>query len=286
MLLLEEERQWAAAAKLQGLQVDYQRRQATPLLALSPAQLDAGQRHTLRSLAVSIEQLGHLQRKQGAVECVNSYQEALKTYERIGAQTEAASCAFNLGHAYKNVPALRDLAQAEVWYRRGLDLTSDGDRLTRGKGLGQLGYVAYERFKEARQAKQPEAVLLEHLNNALRAYQESLDMMPPGEVKTRAVIHHQVGNIYLKAGQTDHAVAHYREAIRYYEQVGDLYGAAITRYNVAVAYANAGRLADALLFAQAAQRNYAQFGPAAADRVARAQGLVAQIEQAMQNGIW
>ena len=140
VLLLEEERQWAAAAKLQGLQVDYQRRQATPLLALPPAQLDAGQCHTLRSLAVSIEQLGHLQRKQGAVECVNSYQEALKTYERIGAQTEAASCAFNLGHTYKNVPALRDLAQAEVWYRRGLDLTSDGDRLTRGKGLGQLGY--------------------------------------------------------------------------------------------------------------------------------------------------
>jgi tetratricopeptide (TPR) repeat protein len=79
-------------------------------------------------------------------------------------------------------------------------------------------------------------------------------------------------------GQTEQAVAHYREAIRYDEQAGNLYGAARTRENVALAYARAGRFDDALLFARAALANFEQFGPAAAAEAEQARGLVAQIE--------
>ncbi|MEI8308099.1 MAG: CHAT domain-containing protein [Chloroflexales bacterium] len=284
MRLLREERQWADAAKLQGLQVDYQRQQAAPLLALPPEQLDAGQRNSLRSLAASLHELGQIQREEGAATCVGNYQESYDLSLRIGEQAGAAVCAFNLGHAYKDIPALRDLAQAETWYRRSLEMRAEGDNLYKGTSLGQLGLVAYERFNEARQAGEPAAVLVEHLNNALRAYQEALDMMPPDEVQTRAIIHNALGVIYKNAGQTEQAVAHYRESIRYEEQQGNLYGAASTRQNVAIAYANAGRFADALLFAQAAQRNFVQFGPAAAQAAAKVQGLIARIEEAMRKG--
>jgi tetratricopeptide (TPR) repeat protein len=226
--------------------------------------------------------LGHLQREQGDAACVDSYQEALVVFERIGAQTEAAVIAFNLGHAYMGdfVPALRDLVQAEQWYRRSLELTHENDQLGQGQTQGQLGYVAWERFKEARQAGQPSEVLSEHLNVALQAYQQSLLMFPPDAVNELAMAHNQLGLIYNYAGQIEQAVAHWREAIRYHEQAGNLYGAAQTRYNVAISYAQAGHFEDAQLFARAALANFEQFGPAAADQVERAQGLVAQIEQA------
>ncbi len=209
--LLREERQWGEAARLQGLQVDYQRRQAAPLLTQPPAQLNAGERNRLRSLAVSLHALGQLQREQGAADCVDSYREAMQLFEEIGEQAGAATCAFNVGHAYMGdeVPALRDLAQAEGWYRRSLELTPESDKLTRGKGLGQLGQVAYERFQEARQAGQPEAVLLEHLNAALQAYQEALQIFPPDAVDNLAITHNQLGAIYHAAGQTEPAVAHW-----------------------------------------------------------------------------
>jgi tetratricopeptide (TPR) repeat protein len=284
--LLREERQWASAARLQGLKVTYTRQRVAPLLVLPPEQLDTGQRAPLRTFAVDTHQLGQIQREQGDVACVASYQEAMGIFERIGDQAYTATCAFNLGRVYGgNVPALRDLAQAEQWYRRSLELRAEGDRLGRGQTLGMLGHIAYERFQKAQQAGEPESVLLETWNAALQASQQALQMFPPDAVDNLAITYNQIGVIYEKVqGKTEQAVAHYREAIRYFEQAGNLYGAAGTRFNVAVAYANEYRFEDALLFAQAALANYEQFGLAAADRVERARGLVAQIEQAAGGG--
>jgi tetratricopeptide (TPR) repeat protein len=282
--LLREERQWAAAARLQALRTDYNRQQAAPLLALPPEQLDSGQRNTLRSLAASLHELGEIQREQGDAACVASYQESYELALRIGDQAGAAICAFNLGRFYTETPVSRDLAQAEQWYQRSLELRAEGDRLGRGRVQGQLGMVALERFKEARQAGEPEAVLREHWNAALQAYQQALDMTPPDAVDSLAVKHNQLGVIYHEAGQTEQAVAHYREAIRYCEQAGNLYDAGRWRENVALAYAQAGRFDDALLFARAALANFEQFGPAAADLAERARGLVAEYEQAARGG--
>jgi tetratricopeptide (TPR) repeat protein len=170
---------------------------------------------------------------------------------RIGDQAVAASCAFNLGHAYKDVPALRDLEKAEQWYRRSLELTPENDHLGRGQTFSQLGFVAYERFNEARQAGLPSEVLQEHLGAALQAYQEALSMTPPDALDSLVVKHNQLGLIYAEVlpDYLEQALAHYHEAIRYDERAGNHYGAAQTRQNVAIAYARAGRFEDALLFA-------------------------------------
>ena len=82
----------------------------------------------------------------------------------------------------------------------------------------------------------------------------------------------------------EQAVAHYREAIRFFEVAGDFCNAAQTRQNVAIAYARAGRFDDALLFARAALRSYDQLGPAAAAEAAEAQQLITAIEQDVRGG--
>ena len=57
-----------------------------------------------------------------------------------------------------------------------------------------------------------------------------------------------------------------------------------TRFNVALALANAGRLTDTLLYARAALRNFATYGDRAAAEFQRTQGLIEQIEQPMRGG--
>jgi tetratricopeptide (TPR) repeat protein len=280
--LAREARQWAEAERLQRVCVDWDRQRAAPALAAPPEILDGAQRNAIRTLAVSLEQLGHIQREQGQPDCADAYKEAIPLCQRIGDKPEEAILAFNLGHAYLDLPVLRDLAQAERWYRRGLELVDERDHLTRGKGLGQLGYVAWERFQEVRAAKRPEEELFHHLNDAARLYHQALDLLPPNAVNDLAVTHNQLGNIYKNAGDLDHALPHYREAIRYDEAAGNLYGAATTRRNIAIALAQTGRLADAMDYARAALRGFSTFGQGATEELQHTQELIRQIQSSWE----
>ncbi|HEY3227670.1 MAG TPA: CHAT domain-containing protein, partial [Roseiflexaceae bacterium] len=262
--LADEARQWAEAERLQRVCVESDRRRATAALTEPPGTLDGAQRNAIRTLAVSLEQLGNIQREQGSPNCIASYEEAIPLCQQIGDRPEESILAFNLGHAYKQLPSIRDLAQAERWYRRSLELFDERDRLGQAKCLSQLGSVAYERFNEARAANQPEEDVLRHLNAAVQFYEQALKFDPPDHVEDLAVDHSMLGVIYRNAGDLDRALSHYREAIRYNEAATNLYGAARTRRNVAGALANAGRLADARLYAQAALRNFATYGDRAA----------------------
>jgi tetratricopeptide (TPR) repeat protein len=246
--------------------------------------LDDAGRNAVRTLAVSLHDLGQIRREQGSAECVEAYQESLDLSERIGEQAGAAICAFNLGRAYVDLPALRDLERAERWYQHSLDLYDEGDRLGRAKYYSQLGLVAYERFGEARDAGEGEEALLEHLNDAARFHHRALDLTPPDVIGDLAVDHNQLGNIYGDAGDVARALGHWREAIRYKEAAGNAYGAATTRYNVAVALARAGRLADARAYAEAARRGFETYGSRAVDMIQMTQRLIDLIEQAMGEG--
>ncbi len=284
--LSREARQWQEAERLQIAQVNVLRQRAAPALAVPPNALDDAQRNAIRTLAVSLEVMGNIQREQSKPECAKTYQEAIPLCQRIGDKPEEAIIAFNLGHAYLTLPALRDLAQAERWYRRSLELHDARDSLGCGKCTITLGNVAYERFKEARDAD----VRAKHyfrlptnennaspLQDAVKFYQQALDLLPPNAVNDLAVAHNQLGVIYKNAGDLDRALPHYREAIRYTEATGNLYQAGQIRFNVALALANAGRLADAREYALAALRNYETFGDRAAEEIERTRRLVAQL---------
>jgi tetratricopeptide (TPR) repeat protein len=233
----------------------------------------------IRSLAVSVHELWQIQRKTARPECVESYKEAYDLALRIKDEQDAAIAAFNLGNAYIALPVIRDLGEAERWSQRSLDLHSQGDRLGRGKGLGQLGYVAWERFEDARKAAKPEAELRDHLNTALEFYLEALDLIPHDAVNDLAVAHNQLGLIYGAAGNLEQALAHYRKSIGYQEAQGNTYGAALTRGNVAVALARRGRYADAKDYAVAALRGYEAYGEGAKENVLTTLKLIAEIDE-------
>src|SRR5262249_13192257 len=137
VLLAREARQWGEAERLQLLSVEWDRKRAAPFLAVPPADLDDSGRHAIRTLAASVEVLGDIQRETGKRECVKSHEEGYELAQRISDRAAAAACALNLGHAYKNLPALRDLDKAERWYQKSLKLSPEADRLGRARSTGQ-----------------------------------------------------------------------------------------------------------------------------------------------------
>ena len=121
-------------------------------------------------------------------------------------------------------------------------------------------------------------------STALNYYQQALALLPALAVNDLAVTHNQLGNIYGEVGDTDHASPHYREAIRYYEKAGNLYGAGRTRYNVGLALEQAARLVNAREYALAGQSNFQTFGDRAADMIQLGERKVADIERAIRGG--
>jgi tetratricopeptide (TPR) repeat protein len=282
VLLAREERNLPEAERLQGLLVEWARRLADPLLAQPQEGLTAAQKNQVRTLAASLHALGQIQREGGRAECVAAYKESLELAERIGDQAGAAVCALNLGHAYRNLPDLRDLSEAERWSRRSLDLRDPGDRLGRGKSTVELGSVALKRFEDARVARRPEEELLVFLNYAARWYHQALELLPEDAVDDLAVVHNQLGYVYDEAGDLDRALPHFQKAIRYLEIQDDLFRASLTRYNVALALGSAGRFADALAYAEEALRGYASYGERAGAEVAKTRRLIEKIQRASQ----
>jgi tetratricopeptide (TPR) repeat protein len=216
----------------------------------------------------------------GQPACVDSYRESYELALRIGDHPHAATAAFNLGTAYKNLAEIRGLEEAERWYQRSLDLFSGGDRLGRSKCLGQLGSVAYARFRDAREAGKPAPELAKHLKGALDLYNQALNLTPENAIVDLAVLHNELGAICYDAGDLDQSMAHYRQSIRYKESAGDLYGAAQTQRNAAVALALRGRFLDAKEYAKAALRNYQTYGEGAKDEVLETLELIARIDKA------
>lgn len=268
---------------MQKLQVEYTRAQAQAPLALSPSTpLTASQRNQIRTLASSLTQLGQILHEQEDVECIPTYEEAAGLLQRIGDQAGEAVVAFNLGHAYRRLPSVRDTGRAEKWYQRSLELRVGGDKPGKARCIGQLGLVAYKQFQEARAESQNEATPLQHLNQALTYTNQALALIPPDAVNELAVFHNQLGNIYDSAGQLDRALPHYDKSIRYKEMSGSQYGAGQTRYNVALGLAQANRLADARAYAVADLRDFHSFGNRAVADVQDTQHLLSLIEQALQ----
>jgi tetratricopeptide (TPR) repeat protein len=243
-----------------GVSVTWDRERAAAALAAPVASLTQGQRIRLRNLGVDLNDLGNALSTQDDPGCLPHYQESLALTQKIGDRAAEAQAAGSLGNAYLTVPGLRDLNQAERWFRHSLSLRPDSDRYGRALNLSSLGAVALARFDDARAAGEAEPVLLEHLNAALRSYQQSLDLTPADDHETRGIIEHQFGNIFGRAGGTVQALHHYQRALQHKEARGDIYAAGQTRYNIALLLARDGRTGDALHYARAALDNYQQAG--------------------------
>lgn len=281
VLLAEESHDLAEAERLQRACVEWDRRNTVSLLSRPKESLNTGEKNTLRSLGVSLHELGEIQRGMGQPDCIKSYQEAFEIMQSIG-DVAAAAVAINLGNAYKNLSALRNLDESEQWYQRALNLSALQDRKHRAQATGQIGNIAWERFNDARKDGKAEEELLKHLNAAVDYYQQSLVLLPPDAVNDLAVTHNQLGVIYKNAGDLERALEHYNKSVQYKEMAGNIYAAGTTRFNIALMFSQNGRLPDALLYARAALRNYESYGGRAKDMEDKTKGLIADIEEAIE----
>jgi tetratricopeptide (TPR) repeat protein len=243
----------------------------------SPAARQAVRAYT-HTFAVTLEHLGYILSNQDDPGCLPYYEEALSLYQRISARAEEARLALTLGNTYKDVPGLRDLGQAEHWYQHSLTHRADNDTLGRAKTLASLGILAYGRFDEARDAREPEPVLLAHLNTALDRLQQALALLPPDDAEDLAAVHGQLGNIYRMAGDTRQALRHYQQSIAHEEARGNTYGAGRTRFNIALLLEGDGRRADALLYARAALSDFERVGSGATQQATKTQDLITRLE--------
>ena len=278
--LAREARDWPAATTLVNARIAWARDQAAAALAAPASSLTPGQRNQIRNLAVSLRELGDILREQSDPGCLPRYQEALALDQKIGDRAVEARLAISFGNAYLAVPGLRDLDQAEHWFRRSLSLRPDSDRLGRASNLGQLGAVALERFADAQAGGEAEPVLLKHLHAALHGYLQDLDLTPADDHASRAITENQLGIVFHRAGDTGQALRHYQRSLQHKEARGDVYAAGQTRYNIAALLLDGdGRTADALLYARAALDNFQQACPGAAADAADAERLIARLEQ-------
>jgi len=72
---------------------------------------------------------------------VQQYEEAIRHCQRIEDTTEEAINHHNLGHAFMQIPAIRDLDAAEAAYRRSFALHDPSDALGRSRCIKQIGMV-------------------------------------------------------------------------------------------------------------------------------------------------
>lgn len=275
----EAARDWLTAVTLREALVAFHRNQAAEALAAPAASLTPDQRNQIRNLGVNLNELATLLREQDDPGCLPHYQEALALAERMGSRPYEADWATNMGTAYASVRGLRDLDQAERWLRYSLSLRPDSDRRGRADCLSSLGGVALERFEDAQAAGEAESALLEHLNAALRSYQQSLNLTPADDHQARGVLEHQLGNLFRGARHAGQALHHYQRSLQHHEARGAIYTAGQTRYNIALLLAGGARYSDALRYARAAMDNFRQAGPDAASDAAKAQQLITALNQ-------
>ena len=244
-----------------------------------------------RSLAASLDygvvvnDIGRILLRQEDPGCLPFFQEALELTRKIDDHTAEAQAAGNLGAAYLTVPGLRNLAEAERWLTNSLRLRPESDRHGRALNLGHLGTVALEQFDEATAAGEGEAVLLEHLDTALRYYEQALNLTPDDDHETRGSMENQLGNVDSRAGRIDQALLHYQRSIRHEEARGNVYTAGQTRYNISTLLARNGRFGDAMHYARAALDNFRQVGAGAADKVDLTERLIADLETLRRVGL-
>ena len=273
-----EARRWEEFVRLQSMEIDFNRQRMRVVLAKRPQAWDDAERSDVHTLIGSLQRLAHIQQQRGSTACIDSLREAMSLAEQIADAPAAAVCAFNLGHAYKNLREIRDFGIAEQWYRRSLALRADADRMGRAGCFTQLGAIAFARFRNAMGRGE---LIEESLSTAEQNYRQALEMFPPNAAPELALTHNHLGSVYASAGQTDAALHHFRESIRYKESMQDRFAAGQSRYNAAVALIRVGRFGDAREWAQSALRDFNVCGNADQDIVDTLK-LLEQIESGLR----
>jgi tetratricopeptide (TPR) repeat protein len=274
--LAKRSRLWDDAQRLATKRMEWDRKRAGPSFAMNPHDLDGDCRNKIRNYIISLGDLAEIQMKNGDRICIRSYVETIEMCEKYGFRIEASSYSRNLGNVYRNLPEVRDLDQADSWYKHGLDITDELDNLERGRCLISLAHVASERFLETiKEGRANE----KHFEAAEDIYLQALVAFPLSAVNELAATHNGLGVVYGNAGKFDESLTHFQEAISFIDTIGDISRAARYRFNIAINLANTGRLMDALKYARYALEKFVACGPDAAKDVQEIQDFIDKFEK-------
>lgn len=280
--LANKRRELGRALDLQRLIVDWDREQTSSFLPKKGDELEPGERFKLARLAESLNRLGSVARRDAKPQ-PDIEAEAVRLCEQLGELETVADWTYELGGSYTEIRGIRDLVKAERWLRRGLDMTPDGHS-GRGRFLAALGQVAWERFRHARQSERPEAELIRHLMDARNYYERAIEHDPPDDHAALATHNLHYGHVSYSLGDIDRALPHYRESIRHDQLQGNIFGAAKTRFNLAIALRDVGRLGEARKYAISAFGELRSIeGPISEDLLDRARRLVTGIEDRIED---
>jgi len=269
------------ALALQRGVVRWDEQQAAELESKSIEQLTSRQKALVLTLAKSLNRLGSIARSDSQPN-IETENRAIALCEQLGDCRRAADWAYDLGVSYTEVRAIRDLARAEKWLKRALDLLPDGDA-ARARFLASLGQVGWERFRFARSGERPESELIRHLTDARRYYEQAIEHDDPKDYARLAQHHLQFAHVSYSLGDIERAVPHYCDAIRLNQAQGSGLSAARIRFNLAIALRDVGRLGEARKYAAAAFGELRAFnGPVSEGLLDRSRRLVMHIEQKLQ----
>jgi tetratricopeptide (TPR) repeat protein len=200
----------------------------------NPDRLTPSEIQQLQFLAISTSRVADVLRAANDPACVSMSEEAVRLYRTISDNVGVSIRLFNLGHAFKNVPALRNLEKAAHYYDAAYNSYPDHDALARGQCLAQLGAVSLELLTDSQEKGAAEAVMLHHFEDAINYYQRALELEPPDAIANLALTHNQLGAAYqYSRTEQSKAVEHFKKAMQYFAQSGQWFGEAGACLNAA-----------------------------------------------------
>ncbi|MBK3631445.1 CHAT domain-containing protein [Streptomyces sp. MBT97] len=288
------------AERLQRRELDAQRAAVTDFMASEPAGLDAIERdlrsNEIRNLVVSLSRLGDILVEQDRAECLELFTEALEHSQSIGSRGDVENITAKIGYAYLRVSSLNDPSLAEQYLQNADSILDRNDHATHEP----RAMLAFQRMREAIASGRPEQVVAEHGNEAIEAYSLILDEASDYDYRGRAAAHNGLGSVYVSAyrklrnpillkGTTEFpnrdgdlaetALCHFRKAIQYCEESGDLLNAGRMRANAALGLGITERYAEARIYAVSAVETYLSLDPVPEANLQLARRMIAEIDE-------
>ena len=211
-----------------------------------PDRLSSIEMQQLRFLAIATSRLADVLRETNNPGCVSMSEDAIRLYRTINDRVGESIRLFNLGHAFKNIAALRDLGKAADYYTAAYKSYPEYDALARAQCLGQLGSVSLELLKDSLQNGAPKTVMSDHLDKAITCYETALQLEPPDAIVNLARTHNQLGVAYqYSRTEQSKAVEHFKKAIHYFNESDGWFGAAGACLNAAQVFLRLSKPHDA-----------------------------------------
>ncbi len=165
-------------------------------------------------------------------EALQSWEQALEIYRKIGDRQGEGNALGNLGLTYNN---LGQYQQAIAFYEQSLDIVREiGNRRGEGNALGNLG-SAYRNLGQYQEA--------------IALYEQRLEIAREiGDRRGEGNALGNLGSAYRNLGQYQEAIAFYEQHLEIAREIGDRRGEGNALGNLGSAYSNLGQYQEAIAF--------------------------------------